>query len=64
MLTWRRCSFIGGDASACRKSQLPECAQHVANVCTSSGDRSGFILEGVAMIVWVLTLPTLLSHRN
>ena len=35
----------GTDASARRKSQLPACAQHVANVCTFSGDRSGFVMS-------------------
>ena len=43
-----------GNASACRKSQLHACAQHVADVWTFNGDGSGFMmnfsLESVARI--------------
>ena len=45
MSIWRRSICQHGDASAVNKGQLPACAQHVANVYTFSGDRSGFLMS-------------------
>ena len=45
MSIWRRSICHNGDASAGSKGHLPACAQHVANVYTFSGDRSGFLMS-------------------